>query len=473
MNSISRFIKNIFYTFFANGFSLLISTISMLFLPKILNVRGYGFWQLYVLYTSYLGIFHLGLCDGIYIKYGGRSYKDLNKKLFSQQLEILFFFVVFSALLLMLVLFNINDIDIDKREIILCTIIASILYIPKTYLLMAMQALGDFKAFSRTTIYERFAFGAIMLIFLYFRLDNFIYYVYADLFGRFIVLIYSLRIFQHYLSIKNGISKIAIKECIKDICTGFPILLSGLASNLIIGLIRFFIEDKWSIVDFSKISLSLSMLNLFLSFVNMVGLVLFPILKNTENESLQKIFKLSDKMSVFLLLFSLALGAPIVVFIHFWLPNYADSIQQFCVLLPCCIIECKMSMVCISYFKSLYMQKELLYVNILTVVCSGFLSWIVVYKLQNLDLIAYLILLLLLFRMIISENLIRKKLAIKNELMTLYIIIVIVNYLVLYNIFDIYITSFISLIVLIILLIKERKFFLCNIKSLKSFNDSN
>jgi hypothetical protein len=34
-------------------------------------VSANGYYQLYLLFTNYVGILHLGFNDGVYLKYGG------------------------------------------------------------------------------------------------------------------------------------------------------------------------------------------------------------------------------------------------------------------------------------------------------------------------------------------------------------------------------------------------------------------
>lgn len=53
-----------------------------LLLPKILGVTDYGYYRTFTLYTSYVGLFHFGFSDGIYLKYGGKRYDELNKEQF-------------------------------------------------------------------------------------------------------------------------------------------------------------------------------------------------------------------------------------------------------------------------------------------------------------------------------------------------------------------------------------------------------
>ena len=57
-------LRNISYSFFANGISLLISVFMVLVIPKFISVYDYGIWQLFLFYFTYLGFFPLGLVDG-------------------------------------------------------------------------------------------------------------------------------------------------------------------------------------------------------------------------------------------------------------------------------------------------------------------------------------------------------------------------------------------------------------------------
>ena len=72
-----EFIKNMSYSISSNLVSLIISTIVILIIPKIIGVEEYGYWQLYLFYTSYIGFLHFGWNDGIYLRYGGKEYKKL------------------------------------------------------------------------------------------------------------------------------------------------------------------------------------------------------------------------------------------------------------------------------------------------------------------------------------------------------------------------------------------------------------
>ncbi len=77
-----NFIKNFSYTITSNMISVVISALVTLVVPKLIGIEEYGYWQLYLFYSSYIGFLHFGWNDGIYLKYGGKEYNDLDKGYF-------------------------------------------------------------------------------------------------------------------------------------------------------------------------------------------------------------------------------------------------------------------------------------------------------------------------------------------------------------------------------------------------------
>ena len=71
--------ENLSYAYISQIVSTLVSICFTLLVPKILGVEGYGYWQLIVFYSTYLGIFYLGINDGIYLKNGNNRMNDKKK----------------------------------------------------------------------------------------------------------------------------------------------------------------------------------------------------------------------------------------------------------------------------------------------------------------------------------------------------------------------------------------------------------
>ena len=61
--------KGILVIFKANIISLLFNLLTSFLLPKYLTVDSYAAIKTFQLYVTYVGLFHLGYADGMYLKY--------------------------------------------------------------------------------------------------------------------------------------------------------------------------------------------------------------------------------------------------------------------------------------------------------------------------------------------------------------------------------------------------------------------
>ena len=80
-----RFIHNLSFAFAAQLVSLCVSILLSLFAPKILGIREYSYWQLFIFYTNYVNLAQFGIVDGIYLRTGGKEYKNLNFSLLKSE----------------------------------------------------------------------------------------------------------------------------------------------------------------------------------------------------------------------------------------------------------------------------------------------------------------------------------------------------------------------------------------------------
>ena len=67
-----KFIGNLIYAFAAQGLSFALSVLMSIIVPKVLSLNDFGYWQLFIFYTSYVGFFHFGFNDGVYLLNGGK-----------------------------------------------------------------------------------------------------------------------------------------------------------------------------------------------------------------------------------------------------------------------------------------------------------------------------------------------------------------------------------------------------------------
>ena len=86
-------LNNILNVFYANIIVLVLGFFNGLVFPKILSVEDYATYHTFLLYLNYIAVFHLGLPNGMAIKYAGTSFDDINKKEYKAETILLFLFL--------------------------------------------------------------------------------------------------------------------------------------------------------------------------------------------------------------------------------------------------------------------------------------------------------------------------------------------------------------------------------------------
>ncbi|MBM7712990.1 hypothetical protein [Enterococcus xiangfangensis] len=194
---------------------------------------------------------------------------------------------------------------------------------------------------------------------------------------------------------------------------GFKLLVANIASQLMLGQNRFAIESHWGIKVFSEVSLTLSISNLVLIFMNSASIVVFPFLKRIGIEKMRSIFfYISNAISVFSSL-TLILYYPLVMIIALWLPQYENSIQFMGILFPIIIFEGKNSILLLTYLKALRKEKFIMLSNIISVLFSLFLVVISIYVFDSLKIMLIFIVVSLGFRMYFNEFFLSRFLSVK------------------------------------------------------------
>lgn len=405
--TLAKFLRDFTYTFMANLFQLVISALVVLIIPKYFGVKDYSYWQLYLLYYTYVGIIQLGWCDGVYLRYGGQHYDELDRNRIATQVGFISgFYAMASYVLLRIInLFFVNNFNID---ILTLTVIAGFLTTPRGLLFYVLLGTNKIKEYAKMNIIERVAFLIALMIFFLIGYKRFEYIILADLMGKLVSLLGTIYICRDLVFVKYCNFKLGVKEAFLNIDAGIKLMIANIASSLILGIVRFSIGQKWGIEVFGKISLTLSISNLLMIFINAVGIVIFPILKRISEDKLKFLYNAMRNILMAPLLFLLIFYYPMKSILSFWLPQYSESLKYMALLFPLVIFESKMAMLINTYLKALRQEKNILLVNILTVFLSLFTTGITVYVFDNLMLAIISIVILLAFRSIIAEFMISR-----------------------------------------------------------------
>lgn len=399
---ISKVIRNIFYSFGANAVSLGISVFMVMVVPRFLSVNDYGLWQLYLFYFSYLGFLHFGWEDGIYLRYAGNRFEELDRRKFAGQFYGIIVLQIFLAALVVL-MGNLTTISAEKRTALLCAVCLAPFVNFNNLCNFIMQITNCIKEYAQLLLAERllFFFGVLFLVVL--GLNEFRYMYYANLFAVVGVTLIGAYFFRSFLRPHFESLGQIISEARENLCVGIKLMFANIASILIVGIIRYGISMGWDVATFGRVSLTLGISNFLLIFINSVSVVFFPIIKGMdESRRVDAYMKIRNMLTV-LLFGALLCYYPLKSFLSWWLPKYADSLIYMSILFPVCVFESKVSLLVNTYLKSMRQEALMLKINTYSVFVSLLATGLTVGVFHNLNLAVLSIVGVYAFRSLVAE----------------------------------------------------------------------
>lgn len=397
-----QFIKNIMYAFLAQMISLFLSITMSLIVPKMLGIKEYSYWQLFLFYSGYVGFFHFGFNDGIYLRLGGIKYNKINYSLLGTQIKISSLFQSIIAVIIVLISLFTNN---DGSRLFVITMTSVFLILNNTTLCLGyiFQAVNHTKIFSVSVIIDKLCFLCMIIICLLLKLNHFQFYIILYLISKTLALIFCIIVGRKILLSHLCNLHVALREMIVNVKVGSSLMLATIASMLILGCGRFVIDNVWGIEAFGKFSFANSLIQFVLMFISQLSMVLFPALRQSTKQQIKKTyFILRESIGLFLPIIFL-FYIPLRYILGFWLPQYQESLIYLALLLPLCTFDGKMNILCNTYFKVFRKEKILLKVNIFTVIFSLIFSLIAGYVIKDIYLIIVIMVLSVAFRSIMSE----------------------------------------------------------------------
>lgn len=407
-------LSNFAAAFSAQFLAVAVSIVSSLLVPKLLGVAEYGYWQLFIFYTSYTGLCSLGLHDGIYLTNGGIPRSKIDKRTINSQF---WFGLLYQSLIAVgFVLFALfGNLGAERSTVIFSVAI----YFPiqnAAYILGdTIQAMNETKTWSYSCIVERICYVIPVIILLLVREKSFEPYVYTYVFSSLCQLIYLAWHMKDFLT--AGLRPISetVQATAEVLRGGFKLMIAGIVSTLIVGLARFVIDAVWGIETFGQLSLSLSCVNFFLMFSSQVSMVLFPALRQADEHEVTKFYSAArDSLELFSPLLYL-LYYPFVWLLGLWLPQYSEAFVYFSYLIPICVFDSQMQIVSQTMFKVRREESLLLYINIGAIALSAVMSLIGGYVLHSLTFILLGLVMTIAVRALFSEHLLNQRMGLSGS----------------------------------------------------------
>ncbi|RNC29190.1 MAG: hypothetical protein AWM53_00839 [Candidatus Dichloromethanomonas elyunquensis] len=428
-NKLIPFLRNFSYALSSNAVSFLVNALILLTIPKAIGVTEYGYFQYYTLLASYLFVLHFGWNDGIYLRHSGNQYHELNRQVLSQQFwGIVIFSLGQTAVYLSLL--GMMKFDPNKFVVFLYAILSVILVLPRIFISVILQVSNKMKEYSVLLITERVLYALILALMLICGVRNFKILLLGDLAGKVFSLIYGLKRCSAIILTRPVFSSKTLIEIKDNIGSGIFLALSNIFSLLITGIVQFFIENRWNIETFSKVSLAFNISRMLMVVINSVSIVMFPLIKNVKNIELLSIYHQIRKAAMIILMAFLVFYYPLRIVLTMWLPQYADSFKYVALILPMCVFESKSAMLVSTYLKALRKETILFKANLAVVMISLSFSYAAVYLISSLDLAVFLITVLLMIKSVLLEYFVSKVIPIqvsKDIVIELFMVLVFIG----------------------------------------------
>lgn len=342
-------------------------------LPKIMGLQDYGYYKTFTLYIAYSSIFRFGIIDGIYLRYGGVSYENLEISKFRYYTRFLMSLELLVSLILVIL-----SVFLLKGELRFIFILVSI-YIWTFNLTSYYQTISQItKRFaelsSRNTLQSLFtciALGILCLI--YYNTKTEINYRYYIIIYSSIQLVLTLWYSSTYRNISFGAinqNDFKIKDIYSLVQIGIPLLISNLCSTLLLNVDRQFVNSAFDTETYAKYAFAYNLLTLVTVCTSAISTVIYPILKRSSTDSMKNNY--TNLIAIMLIFVFLCISSyfPLCSFINYFLPKYIESLSIFKIIFPGLAFTSTITVIMHNYYKTLGKNILFMYISICILILS-------------------------------------------------------------------------------------------------------
>lgn len=354
-NSQKRFFKNIAIVLISNIVSMAAGILIGFIIPKIMGVSEYGYYKTFTLYSSYIGILHFGFIDGIYLKFAGKKYEELDKEKFRMYFKFLFGMELIASLIVLGISFALfNTAYFWVIFFVSLNILATNV---TTYYEFISQITMKFKrTTARNIIRCSLNIVSVLTLFLLWRFNETViynyYYVIITLSVNFLLAIwyvFTYRDISFGRSAKIRDNKDEITYFFK---VGIPLLLSNLVGQIIFIVDQQFVNIAFDNNTYSVYAFAYNMINLITVATSAISVVLYPTLKTMNEDTIKNNYAKINSYLLMFVAFCLIVYYPLALIVNHFLPKYDEALPTFLVILPGVMISSSIGVIKYNVYKT-------------------------------------------------------------------------------------------------------------------------
>ena len=378
-------VRDILKVAISNVLILLSGVLVGFLLPKIIGVTEYGFYKTYTLYAVYVGMFHFGISDGIYLKYGGVNYSDLDRSKFRYYTAC--FMKIELALSVILALISQMFFSGEYKFIFLFLAIYLFFHNATNLFQVVSQVTSRFNELSKRNILQSIFISALVVILWggnYFFQNEIGYRTYVVFYS---VVVVTMACWYVYTYKDIAFGKIKkhdrdYREIIGFIAAGFPLMLANLCVSLILTLDRQFVNILFDMDSYAIYAFAYNMLALVTTATSAISMVIYPKLKQMDLNIMKNHYTSLVSVMLCLVFASLCIFFPLNLFVNWYLPKFSSSLLIFRIIFPGLAASSAIMIVMHNYYKALGKTNNYFLKSVITLIVSVVAN-LIAYELFN------------------------------------------------------------------------------------------
>ena len=371
--------KSLLHVMYANIICLVINLLNNFIIPKYVSIESYSMIKTYALYMTYAGFFSMGYNDGMYLKYGGKDLKSVNKKGLADN------FINYLILMFLMLLFVFFVGILIEDCIIIAFSFGMFAYNILGYLKSLYQATGEFKAYGKALNIEKimvFIFSMCLIFIIH--SDNYLLFIWVQVIVGLIIAFYLFYKLERKLQFIR-LGKVKKSEYKDNITSGIVLMLGNFSSSVFTGLDRWFVKMLLMSTDFAMYSFAVSMENVINVFISSITVSMYNYFcKGPSTEDIKKIKNITLVWGFLVI----AAAFPAKWILENYLKNYIDSSSVVFILFAAQVFYVIVKGIYVNVYKAEKKQSLYLKQMILMIICGTILNAFFFYLFRNMVCIA-------------------------------------------------------------------------------------
>jgi len=402
-SNVRKFTAEASFAVLSQGLSMGAGFALSIILPKYIPIDNYGYWQLFILYTGYVGFLHFGFIDGLYLKLGGKKFDEIDRDNVYPVMLIMIVQQVFASLAVLLASYFFETNDVKQT---LFYYLALFVFIDNTYKLLSfvLMATGRINKYSKSVIIDKLLMAGLVFVIVIIDPDADVGRMVAAFILSHAVVLYMVAMpFKGLFAYGMDNLRRVFPDYIGCIKVGSILMFSNLCGSFIVGSGRLVIESYWDIGIFAKVSLALALSSFLMAFISQISYVLFPYLRNASLAMQKKVLVDGTFVLTSMGIILISLFFPIYYIVRLWLPQYELSLHFLLFLSPIAFYEIRTNLLYNTFFRNLNKVYELFYINFSSLLVGAVLYIVAVY-IENIMLMVLGMLIAVMFKCLVMQK---------------------------------------------------------------------